>query len=319
MTWLHPLWFLALPLVLILPWLKTQPSMAFPSLGGRSVKKTWRLRFAWLPSLIYSLAGVLMTLALARPVVEHNERVLEQEGLDIMLVVDSSGSMETRDYDIQGRAVSRMAVTKQVLSEFVDARPNDRIGIVVFGEEAFTQTPLTLDHDGMQQFLAQIDIGLAGKSATAVGDGIAVAAQRLKELEAPTKIMIVLTDGQSNTGIEPVISAEAAAQLGIKIYTIGIGTEGRGGIFGLFQGVRSDLDERTLERVATITGGQYFRAESTSALLQVYQEIDTLEPSTAEFEEFVQREEHYPSYLLSALWFLFVGLFLSEGPLRRLP
>lgn len=319
MIWLNPLWFVLLPLVLILPWLKTQPTVAYPSLGQGPSQKTWRLRLAWLPALFFCGAGLFLTVALARPVYEQKERVLEQEGLDIMLVVDSSGSMETRDYDVQGKAVSRMIVTKQVLSEFVDARPNDRLGIVVFGEEAFTQTPLTLDHDGMQQFLAQIDIGLAGKSATAVGEGIAVAAQRLKELEAPSKIMIVLTDGQSNTGIEPVVAAEAAAQLGIKIYTIGIGTEGRGGIFGLFQGVRSDLDEGSLQKVATMTGGQYFRAESTAALSNVYQEIDKLEPSTAEFEEYVQREEFYPPYLLAGLIGLALAVLLSEGPLRRLP
>ena len=250
--------------------------------------------------------------------VYEQKALLEQEGLDIMLVVDSSGSMETRDYDIKGRAVSRMMVTKQVLSEFVEARPNDRLGIVVFGEEAFTQTPLTLDHDGMQQFLAQIDIGLAGKSATAVGEGVASQPSGSKSL-TPSKIMIVLTDGQSNTGIEPVVAAEAAAQLGIKIYTIGIGTEGRGGIFGLFQGVSSDLDENSIQRVATMKGGQYFRAESTAALSKVYREIDTLEPSTAEFEEFVQREEFYPPYLLAALIVLTIGVLLNEGPLRRLP
>jgi Ca-activated chloride channel homolog len=319
MTWLNPWFFIVLPVLLCMPWLKLQPSISFPSLSGLTQEKSWRLRLSWIPKLLMSLSAVFLVVALARPVIEKKERVLDQEGLDIMLVVDSSGSMEAEDYEFQGRSVSRMVVTKQVLSEFIMSRPNDRLGIVVFGEEAFTQTPLTLDHDGMQQFLAQIDVGLAGKSATAIGEGLAVAAQRLKELEAPSKIIILLTDGQSNAGIDPLAAADAAATLGIKIYTIGVGTEGRGGFFGLFQGGRSDLDENTLQEVSSRTGGQYFRAESTESLARVYRAIDQLEPSTAQYEEFVQREEKYPPYAIGGLLFLVFSLLLGEGIFRRLP
>ena len=214
---------------------------------------------------------------------------------------------------------SRLEVAKDVMARFVEGRPNDRIGLVVFGEQAFTQVPLTMDHDAMTRFLGQVEIGMAGERSTAVGDGLAVASRRLKELSAPSRVVILLTDGRNNAGqISPMQAAQAAEALGIRVYTIGVGGEGGRGPFGLFGG-GGDLDERSLQAIAKTTGGQYFRAASTDALEKVYETIDTLEKSTAEVKEFVHREERFRPLAIWGLVALALNLLLGETALRRLP
>ena len=316
MTLGTPLWLLALPLAAA-PLLGAGRRMPFPSLAAMQRGRSIRLRLSPLPRLLSSLSILCIVFALARPQDEHRMQVSERDGIDIMLLVDASGSMEAEDYSLGGREVSRMDVSKAVIGSFVEARPNDRIGVVVFGEEAFTQVPLTLDHSGMQPFIRQIEIGLAGAKATAIGNAIAVGGKRLRDLPAPSKVMILLTDGQSNAGIDPGIAAEAVAQHGIRVYTIGIGAE-KSSFFGLVQG-RSDLDEGSLKGIAGLTGGAYFRAKDTETLRSVYQEIDSLEPTTAEFREYVLREERYLPWALSGLLLLLFGAFLGETWLRRLP
>jgi Ca-activated chloride channel family protein len=210
-----------------------------------------------------------------------------------------------------------MDVARLTLKGFVSDRPHDRIGLVVFGEEAFTQAPLTMDQKGLLPFLEQVQIGLAGESATAIGDGIAIAAQRLKSLNAPSKIMIVLTDGQSNRGSEPLEMAQACSELGITIYTIGIGG-GRAGLMGMM-GLTSGVDKDVLEQISKVTGGKSFFANTSGNLKKVYEEINSLEPSPAEFLEYTVRKEKFEGFALGGILLLLLEWFLSQTILRRLP
>jgi Ca-activated chloride channel homolog len=322
LEWATPWWFLALPIAALAPWFIRAPRMAISSLGAIHARTTLRSALAWTPKLLGSVGLVLLVVALARPQFVDRERVVEREGVDIMLVLDTSGSMEARDYQIGRRRASRLSAAKQVISKFVQGRVDDRIGLVIFGEDAFTQVPLTTDGRAMIALLSQVDIGLAGKRATAVGDAIAVAGKRLKDLDAPSKVIILLTDGQSNAGqVEPMEAAEAVGTLGIRVYTIGIGGGGggSGGLFGMLTSSRNDLDESTLKAIAVTTGGAYFRADDTDALLKVYETIDQLEKTTAEVKEFVSTEERYQPWLWAGLAFLAAQLLLSETLLRRLP
>ena len=246
LEWATPLWFLALPVALLAPWLVRGPRVRMASLRAMRVPATPRWMLAWLPQAAASLGLVLLTVGLARPQLVDRERVVESEGIDILLVLDTSGSMEAEDFHLGSRAANRLEVAKEVVARFVDGRTDDRVGLVVFGEEAFTQVPLTLDHDALVDFLRQVQIGMAGARQTAIGDAIAVGGRRLKELDAESRVMILLTDGRSNAGsVEPLEAAEAAKALGIRIYTIGVGSKD-GGILGIFGGRRrGELDEAT--------------------------------------------------------------------------
>ncbi|MCB9781037.1 MAG: VWA domain-containing protein [Alphaproteobacteria bacterium] len=319
--WAHPWLLLLLPLALGLPWLGRGPRLSWSTTEGLRTRLTLRRLAAPVPRVLGMAGLALLVVAMARPQRVDRERIVEREGIDIMLVLDTSGSMEAEDYTLDGRGVSRLHVAKEVIADFVDGRPDDRIGLVVFGEEAFTQVPLTLDHAAMVDILRQVQLGVAGERATAVGDAMRVAGRRLKDLDAPTKLMILLTDGRSNTGADPVEVAEAARAKGIQVYTIGIGSKDsrRGGLLGLLGGGGGDLDERTLQAVARITEAQYFRAEDTKALRQVYETIDQLQPSTAEAKEYVHTEERYHGLLGIGLVLLVLQLLLGESWLRRLP
>jgi Ca-activated chloride channel family protein len=321
LEWATPLWFLALPVALIAPWLVRGPRVRMASLRAMRAPPTLRWMLAWLPQAAASLGLVLLTVGLARPQLVDRERVVESEGIDILLVLDTSGSMEAEDFHLGSRAANRLEVAKEVVARFVDGRKDDRVGLVVFGEEAFTQVPLTLDHDALVDFLRQVQIGMAGARQTAIGDAIAVAGRRLKELDAESRVMILLTDGRSNAGsVEPLEAAEAAKALGIRIYTIGVGSKDGGGIFGIFGGRRrGELDEATLRMIAKKTGAQYFRAADTEALAEVYRTIDKLEKTTAESREFVHREEVFHPWVWSGLAMLLLNLLLGETVLRRLP
>lgn len=321
--WASPWWLLLLPVALSLPWIGGGPRLGWSSVAALRGGNSLRRLLAPLPRLLGGVGLSLLVVALARPQLVDRERVVESEGIDIMLVLDTSGSMDAEDYTLSGRGVSRLRVAKEVIADFVVDRPDDRIGLVVFGEEAFTQVPLTLDHDALVLILAQVKLGVAGRRATAIGDAMAVAGSRLKDLDAPTKLMILLTDGSNNAGqVPPLEAAEAARALGIKVYTVGIGSAGgsqSGGLMGLLGSRGSDLDEDTLRAIAIATDAQYFRADSTQALREVYETIDQLEKTTAEAKEFVNTEERYHRWLLAGLALLLGQLLLGETWLRRLP
>lgn len=323
LEWAHPLCLLLLPVALLLPWWRRGPGLVFSATSAISAPATLRSRMARLVPLLASLGLMFLTLALARPQLVDRQRVVEREGIDIQLVLDTSGSMEAEDFSIRGRPASRLTVSKEVIARFVEGRPDDRVGLVVFGQEAFTQVPLTLDHPALVGMLRQVDIGVAGSRATAIGDAIAIGGRRLKELDAESRVMILLTDGHSNAGrVEPLVAAKAAKALGVRIYTIGVGSKdggGRGGLLGMFRARRSDLDEPLLKAIAKTTGARYFRAQDTKALQEVYATIDEMEKTTAEIDEFVLTEEVFQPLAWWGLLFLLLHTLLGETWLRRLP
>ncbi len=293
-------------------------ALAVGSLDSLEAGMSLRRLVAWLPGLLQVLGLLLCVVALARPRETVRDVVVESEGLDIILAVDTSGSMQATDFVVGGRQVDRLSVAKGVLGDFVEGRPNDRLGVVVFGEEAFTHVPLTLDHATLQAVLEQIEIGVAGAQGTAIGSAIAVGAKRLKDLEAPDRVMIVLTDGRNNAGrIAPMEAAQAAAALGIKVYTIGVGAASRSA-FGALR-IGDGLDEEGLTAIAEATGGRYFRATDTRSLVDIYATIDELEPSPAEVTELVAHVERYRWFLFPGVGMLALQLLLRSTWLRRGP
>ncbi len=323
LEWASPWWFLALPAALLplgsllRPW-----TLRFASVGSMRGGISARTLLAWLPALLETVVIVLVVFALARPQIVSRETLRESEGVDIVLAIDTSGSMDAPDMGGGATELTRLESAKRVMQAFAAGRPNDRLALVVFGKEAFTQVPLTLDKEGLHDFIGQLEIGMAGKQATAVGDAIAVASKRLKELEAPSKVIILVTDGKSNAGqIEPLVAARAAAALGIRVYTIGVGaSEGRrAGPFGLLSVGGADVDEPTLKQIASLTGAEFFRASDNASLAKVYARIDELEPSPAKVREFVDRDERFATFLYPALGLWLVQLLLVTGPLRRTP
>lgn len=316
---MHPAWLLALPLALLpwLAWLRPH-TIRFSALRSVTSRRTWRSFGAPVLPLLECVAILGVVLALARPQEVRRETLRESQGIDILLAIDTSGSMDAPDMRAGPRELTRLEASKLVMTQFVDERPDDRIALEVFGEDAFVQVPLTLDHEALSDFISQLEIGMAGKNATAVGTAIAIGVKRMKELDAPSRVMILVTDGRSNAGsVTPLQAAEAAAALGVRVYTIGVGSAGRGGLFGGMGG--ADVDERSLNAVAVRTGARYFRAADTNALAQVYAEIDQLEPSTGRTKEFVHRDERYLLALVPALLMFVVHMGLGATVLRRLP
>lgn len=312
--------FLLLIPVLLLPLqrgVSGRNALAVPGLAHVRHGFSLRRLVWWAPGVLQVVGLALLVVALARPRLVRRSVSVESEGLDIMLVLDTSGSMREEDLTSQGMPANRLQVAKGVMAEFIAGRPHDRIGLVVFGEEAFTQVPLTLDHQSLRSSLRSVEIGVAGSRGTAIGSAIAVSGKRLKDLEAPERIMILLTDGQNNAGrIDPMQAAEAAAALGIRVYTIGVGQRRSGALSML---MNDGIDERGLTAVAEATGGQYFRATDARSLQRIYDTIDELEPSTAEVREIVDYVENFRRWLVPGLALLGLQLLLAQTWLRRGP
>ncbi|MGA1824056.1 MAG: vWA domain-containing protein [bacterium] len=273
-----------------------------------------------------SLCITLLILALARPQSGNKTTEYISEGVDIILCLDTSGSMQALDFKLNGERVDRLSVVKNVVENFIKGRKSDRIGMVVFGEEAFTQCPLTLDYGVLVTFLRQVKIGMAG-DATAVGSALGTAVKRLKDLQAKSRIVILLTDGRNNSGrINPATAAEIAKKFNIKVYTIGVGTEGEAPflvehpLFGkhyVYQ--RVDLDEASMKEIANITGGMYFRAMDTKALESIYEKIDEMEKTEIKVKEYMEFNELFWWFLLPALLLLVIEIILSQTRFRKIP
>lgn len=275
------------------------------------------------PWLLY-LALACLIVGLARPQRGRAETEVTSEGIDIMLAIDASGSMAAMDFKLDGEAVNRLVVVKKVVSEFIREQKGDRLGMVVFGEEAYTQCPLTLDYDVLTQLLDHVEIGIAG-DGTAIGDGLALAVKRLKDLPGKSRVVILLTDGRNNAGsVSPEKAAEIAKTFGIKVYTIGIGTQGpvpfpQPGIFGSrLVYVNLDMDEETLQKIADTTGGKYFYATDTKKLEAIYKEIGQLEKTKAKVKHYEIYEEWYGYFVLAGLGLMLLETFLASTWLRRL-
>lgn len=327
LSFAQPLWLAALVLVLVFfywSWRQPpQPSLRF-SLGARLKAAQKQGSKLWLQHLglaLRCLALSLSILALARPQFGRHESKQRSEGLDMMLVVDTSRSMLAMDFTIDGQRRNRLQVAQKVLAAFIEQRSDDRLGLTVFGSQAFAYVPLTLDHEVLLDAVHSMEIGMAGDS-TAIGDALGIAVNRLKGLKAKSKIVIILTDGANEAGkVEPLDAAKAAAALGVRIYTVGIGSSGLVPFptpLGLQQ-VRFELDEGLLQNIATTTQGQYFRAKDTESLLQIYKTIDRLEKATVEVQTFHQLDEKFAWFLWPALLCLMLELCWRLSPWRRLP
>ncbi|MGV7220280.1 MAG: vWA domain-containing protein [Nitrospinales bacterium] len=277
------------------------------------------------PIILRSLAVVLIVLAFARPQEGRKRTEIVSPGVDIVLAIDTSGSMKALDLRKDDRPVDRLVVVKDVVVEFVRERRYDRIGMVAFGKEAFTQCPLTLDHDILINFLEKLTIGIAG-DMTAIGNAIGISVKRLKDIKSKSKVIILLTDGRNNAGsITPNQAAMIAKTYGIKIYTIGVGTMGKApflvdSFFGkkyVYQDV--ELDEETLKAIAEKTNGKYFRATSADALKKIYDQIDKLETTEVKVVEHSEYNELFPNFLIPGLLLLLMEFFFINTRLRRIP
>lgn len=275
--------------------------------------------------VLRALVLILFTFALCRPQTGKTFTEVTSEGVDIMLALDTSGSMKALDFKRQGKPVERVEIVKEVVRDFVKMRKGDRMGLIVFGDEAFTQCPLTLDHGILMDFIDKIEIGMAGQG-TAVGSAVGVGVTRMKDLKAKSKILILLTDGSSNAGsITPIKAAELAQKYDIKIYTIGVGTNGKApflvdSFFGkkyVYQKV--DIDEKTLREIAQITGAAYYRAQNKDELKGIYEKIDALEKTEVKIKEYTEYNEVFHWFLLPAILLLLLEILLSQTWLRKLP
>ncbi len=264
-------------------------------------------------TILLLLCWVSLTAAMARPQSIGEPLGLPLSGRDLLLLIDISGSMRDTDLYQGNTRVTRIAVVKTVASDFVERRSADRIGLILFGSQAYVQTPLTTDHKTVQSFLDEASIGLAGKN-TAIGDALGLGVKRLRDREQESKVLILLTDGANSAGVvSPLDAAQLAAQEGIRIYTVGIGTERQSrSVFGIQMSTqRSELDEETLGRIAELSGGRYFRARNQQELERIYEEIDRLEPSEIQTDDYRRVTELYIWPLGFALLLFVVSLLLD--------
>ncbi len=266
--------------------------------------------------LLSFIVWIALVFACARPQWIDEPIELPTTGRDLLLSIDISGSMEEEDLKLHGRPANRLVVVKSIISEFIKKREGDRLGLVLFGEKAYLQTPLTFDLKTVQFMLDETAIGLAGASRTAIGDGIGLSIKRLRERPAENRVLILLTDGRNNSGeLDPIEAAKLAKHAGIKIYTIGVGADKqtrRSLLFGTQTfNPSAELDEVTLKAVAKYTGGQYFRAKSSEELAQIYTLLDQLEPVEDKPEIYRPVTELYYWPLLLALAFLVLPMILN--------
>ena len=321
------IFLLVVPLMVFYGWRSMGSSrIRFSSLGVLQQLKspaTLLLRKGLI--VLRCLAVILFVLAFARPQSGIKSTEITTEGIDIMLCLDTSGSMQALDFKTEGKKGTRLQAVKKVVNNFIRGRKNDRIGMVVFGQEAFTQCPLTLDYGVLLSLLDSVKIGMAGDS-TAIGSALGICVKRLKDLKSKSKVIILLTDGRNNSGtLGPATAAEVAKAYNIKTYTIGVGSEGEApflvdSFFGkqyVYQKV--DLDEKTLKEIARVTDGKYFRATNTKALEKIYQQIDEMEKTEVKIKEYMEYEELFMYFLIPGLCFLLLEVLLANTRLRKIP
>ncbi|MFP4472471.1 MAG: vWA domain-containing protein [Candidatus Omnitrophota bacterium] len=291
-----------------------------------SHKGGWRLRLLNVPFYLRLAALICLLVALAGPRQVRDYQEYWQEGIDIVLAIDLSGSMAAEDFVVKGERRNRLAVVKDVVRDFIQKRRNDRIGIVAFARNAYTVSPLTLDEDWLMSHLERLRLGLI-EDGTAVGSGLSSAVLRLKESDAESRVVILLTDGVNNAGdVKPLEAAEAAESLGIRAYTVGAGKRGpvpypvgqRGGRT-FYQRVEIDIDEETLTRIAQITGGEYFRATDTESLRHVYEQIDRMETTRIQHTGYRDYRYRFAVLIMSALVLILIALILENTLLFVLP
>jgi Ca-activated chloride channel homolog len=294
---------------------------------ARAVSRRTRTRAGGWVWLLPLLAAALMIFALARPQRGNSRTEITANGIDIVLGLDVSGSMQALDFMFDDHRVNRIEVVKSVVSKFIEERPNDRIGLIAFAAAPYLVSPLTLDHDWLQQNLERVSTAAGNDDGTAIGSAIAASVNRLRTTNAKSKIVILLTDGMNNTGkIAPLAAAEAARALGVKIYTIGVGVRGMAPIPVKDQAGNThlimdkvDVDEKTLQTIAAETGGTFYRATDTDSLQRIYEQINHLETTAHTVQKFEHYDELYSWALIPAAALLGFGLLLQHTRYRRLP
>ena len=321
-----PWLFAALPLPLLVAWLMPRapemPGMTLRvpcytalsrvAVGEASLPSRWRL-------LLGVLAWILLVGAAARPQFVGNPVRLAMTGRDLLLAVDLSGSMATEDMQLGQQVMDRLTAVKVVAGDFIDHRKGDRLGLILFGDQAYLQTPLTFDRKTVHTMLDEAAIGLAGKS-TAIGDAIGLAVKRLRERPAKNRVLILLTDGANTSGsVDPLKAADLAAREGVRIYTIGVGADEMllRGFFGTQRVPTNELDETTLKAIAKKTGGEYFRARDIKSLQRIYALLDKLEPVSADKQTFRPVHELYLWPLAGALLLTALMALGSRGLFHR--
>jgi Ca-activated chloride channel family protein len=317
-----------LVLVTIVPWVwlllrrsrSGFPAIPFSSLTVFSKFKQSRIKpmLRFVPVVTKLTALILLIIALARPQSISKGQDVSSEGIDIIIALDISASMRARDL-----TPDRAEAAKRVAANFIDQRPQDRIGIVLFAKQAFTQCPLTVDHSILKELLENVQIGLVDPDNTAIGQALGVALNRMKDSDSRSKVIILLTDGENNFGQPPTTLAEAAEAIGVRVYTIGVGTIGQAPYpfqdpFGRtrIQNVAVSIDEELLKEVAYATGGKYFRATDDETLTEIFSEIDQMEKTKIEVRAFRRFAELYYNWVIAALILLTIG-WLSAAVIFR--
>ena len=327
MTFLHPqyFWFLLLLIPLIGWYIWKQKTMnaslQISSFRGFSdIRKSKKIYFRHLPFVLRLLALAVLITAIARPQSFNKLRKSSTEGIDIMISLDISTSMLAMDFK-----PNRMEAAKEVAIDFIKGRPTDKIGLVIFAAESFTQCPLTLDHSVLINLFSDVKTGLL-EDGTAIGNGLATAVARLRNSDAKSKIIILLSDGENNRGeVQPLQAAEIAKEFNIRVYTIGVGTVGQAPypvntVFGQqTQMIPVKIDEAMLQEIADITGGQYFRATNEKKLAEIYKEIDQMEKTKTEVEEYTRTSEEFLPFAILAFLLLLMEILLRNTILRTLP
>jgi Ca-activated chloride channel homolog len=328
MRFLHPqlLWLLALlPLLAFLHGRRgAAPALLFSSTSlAATLAGARKARPGALLLLLRLAVLALLILALAGPQQGRSTTEIKASGIDILLAVDVSGSMAAMDFTVDGKPANRLDAVKKVVDQFIAERPNDRIGLLAFAGRPYLISPLTLDHDWLSKRLASLSLDMI-EDGTAIGSAIGSGINRLRDQKSKSRLLILLTDGMNNAGsVPPLIAAEAAETMGIKVYTIGAGTRGEAPMpmtdpFGRRRLVRVkvDIDDATLTKVAEKTGAVYFRATDTASLAKIYDEINTMETTTKTIKQFAQYRELFPYLVLAALLLLGLDIFMTR---KRLP
>ncbi len=303
------------------------PALRFSSVNlFQGIGSSWRVRLNFLVPLLRLLSLIFLVVALAGPRKVLDQTVHKTEGIDIVLAIDVSGSMAAEDFRINGKRINRLAVVKNVVSDFIRERQSDKIGIIAFAGLAYTVCPLTTDYEWLMTNLDRVQLGLL-EDGTAIGSAISSSLIRLKNSQAKSKVIILLTDGINNAGkIDPLTAAKMAGNMNVKIYTIGAGTKGLApfparDIFGrvVYENIPIEIDENTLQQIAQITSGKYFRATDTDSLRHVYKEIDSLEKTTIEETGYREYKELFVVFLFLALALLVIETLLSSTVFLRIP
>jgi Ca-activated chloride channel homolog len=323
MTVAHPYFLLLLLLLPLLAWLKGRrgqpPAFLYSSVKlVEGLTNVRRSRAGMFLAALRWLVLALFIIALAQPRLSKSTTQVKASGIDIVCALDLSGSMNTPDYIVNGRQASRFHIAQAVLKKFIGGRPSDRIGLAVFAVQAFIASPMTLDHDFLIENLDRLDIGSINAERTAIGDGLATAINRLRDLKSKSKIIVLMTDGGNNSGkIDPLTAAQAAQALGVKIYTIGLGNAEIVQQMGLPADYLPDTD--TLQKIAAMTGGKFYRANNTEELTVIYAEIDKLEKTEATVSKYTEFKELFSWLIAAGLALLLIEMALGQTVFRRLP